>query len=179
METATIDLRSVYQPVPFSAAIDVSLDDIERELAHNSTDMSPPYQRGSVWSQAQQERFMGHLLQGGEVLPIIFHRVPESGHAEVLDGKQRLEACLAWLRSAVPALLDDGRLVYVDDLQTRQAHSGQGTAVAGLSRVNLRFRYVNLPWDQRVRFYVRLNSAGTPHTQEQLVQALAARPRTA
>ncbi len=177
METAPINLGKLYRPIPFCSEIHVSLDDIENELAHNSTDMSPPYQRGSVWTREQQERFMGHLLQGGEVLPIIFHRVPSSGRAEVVDGKQRLESCRAWLRGEVGARLDDGRLAYISDFEVRPAHNGRGTAVAGLSRVNLKFRYVNLPWDERVKFYVRLNSAGTPHTQEQLAQALAARPR--
>ena len=175
META-LDLSRIYRPVPFTSEVCVSLDDVPDQLAHDNTDMQPPYQRGSVWTVDQQEAFMGHLLQGGEVLPIVFHRVPESGQAEVLDGKQRLEAMLAWLGGKVAARLDDGRRVFIGDLPTRTRPSGE-TCVVGLMRVTVRFRYVNLPWDQRVRFSVRLNSAGTPHTQEQLLLAMAARPR--
>lgn len=114
---------------------------------------------------------MGHLLQGGEVLPLTFHRKPDSGKAEVLDGKQRLEACLAWLNGNVGAKLDNGQIVYIHDLEKRT----NGEPV-GLSRIQLLFRYVNLSWNDRVNYYVRLNSAGTPHTPEQIAAALAAAP---
>jgi hypothetical protein len=29
-------------------------------------DLSPDYQRGPVWSRQQQERFIGHVLSGGQ-----------------------------------------------------------------------------------------------------------------
>lgn len=162
------NLLSIFAPLAFSSQIFVSLDDVHDELAHNETNLSPAYQRGSVWSVEQQEAFMGHLLQGGEVLPLTFHRVPDSGKAEVLDGKQRIEACLAWLSGEVGARLDDGSLVRIDDL----AKNARGVPV-GLSRIGLTFRYVNLPFKARVAYYARLNSAGTPHTPEQIAAALA------
>ena len=163
-----MNLRDIYKPLAFSSQISVSLDYIQDELAHNNTNLTPAYQRGSVWTRAQQEAFMGHLLQGGEVLPLTFHRVPDSAHAEVLDGKQRLEAVLAWFRGEVGARLDDGHVVFIGDLEKRP--NGEP---AGLNRVYLIFRYVNLPWRERVAYYVRLNSAGTPHTPEQIAAALA------
>lgn len=162
------NLLSIFAPLAFSSQIFVSLDYVRDELARNETNLSPAYQRGSVWTRAQQEAFMGHLLQGGEVLPLTFHRVPDSGKAEVLDGKQRLEACLAWLSGDVVARLDDGSTVHVDEL-TKNA---RGVPV-GLSRIGLMFRYVNLPFKARVAYYARLNSAGTPHTPEQIAAALA------
>ena len=44
----------------------------------------------------------------------------------------------------------------------------------GINRIDIRVRYINLPWEERKSFYVRLNSAGTPHTREQLLAAMAA-----
>jgi hypothetical protein len=162
-----LDLTTIYKPAYFTSEITVSLDDVPRQLAH--TNLSPSYQRGSVWTVEQQSAFMGHILQGGEVAPIVFHRVPDSGKAEVIDGKQRIEAILAWLDGKVAAQLDNGRIVNIANLI-------MGKRVAmGLTRINVRFRYIDLPFAERVKFYVRLNSAGTPHTEQQLLDALNAK----
>lgn len=173
MDNNLIDLRDVYKPTPFMGSpLLVSLRDLRRQLEFDGVDISPPYQRGSVWTAEQRSAFMGHLLSGGEVLPVVIQRIPESETSEVLDGKQRIEACLGWLDNEVEALLPDGRNIkYADCVRLLNKWP------AGLSKVHLVFRYVNLPWDERVRFYVRLNSAGTPHTPEQLAAAIAARPR--
>ena len=164
--TLPLSLVEIYQPIAHNSEVCIGLDYVKSQLAHDETDMSPPYQRGSVWTIAQQQAFMGHLLQGGEVLPLVFHRVPDSGKAEVLDGKQRLEAILAWLDGKVDAQLDDGRMVNVANLAMGKRHP------MGLGRVNVRFRYINLPFAERVKFYVRLNSAGEKHTKQQLIDAL-------
>jgi hypothetical protein len=99
------------------------------------------------------------------MLPVIFQRVPDSGHSEVLDGKQRIEAMLAWINNEVGARLPDGRLVFRRDIEEKR-----------LGRVSFRIKYINLPFEERKRFYVRLNSAGTPHTKEELEAALKATP---
>jgi hypothetical protein len=157
-----VDLNAIYKPAQYTSEVCVSLKYFAETLERDSCNLSPIYQRGSVWTKEQRENFMGHLLQGGEVAPLIVQRVPDSGVAEMLDGKQRAEAILAWLKGDVGARLDDGGMVFVGDV-TR-----------GLLRIDVRVRYINLPWEERKRFYVRLNSAGTPHTREQLVAALNA-----
>lgn len=167
-------LGNIYKPLWFSSEISVPLDDIEAEITHNRTNMSPPYQRGDVWTLDQRERFMGHLLQGGEVQPIVFHRTPDHRDAEVIDGKQRVTTILMWLRGEIGARLDDETLVKIGDLEPRTKADGTVVPV-GLTRVCVRFRYINLPFEQRKLFYVRLNGAGTPHTPEQLRAALEAK----
>lgn len=160
-----IDLRDIYKPVPYTGEITCDLKFLPSMLEHDNMDMSPPYQRPSRWSKAQQAAFMGHLLSGGEVLPIIVQRVPDSGEGEMLDGKQRVEAMLAWLNGEVGALLPDGRTVTVDQLEGH------------LGRVNFRVKYVNLPFEERKRFYVAFNSAGERHTAADLEHALKAQPK--
>lgn len=167
-----VDLRDIYKPPPFNGSpLPVSLKDLRRQLEFDGVDLAPSYQRGSVWTSEQQGAFMGHLLSGGEVMPVVIQRVPESEVSEVLDGKQRIEACLKWLDGGVDASLPNGYRANYRDL-VKLANGWP----AGLSRVCLTFRYINLPWEERVRFYVRLNSAGVPHTREQLEKALAAKP---
>jgi hypothetical protein len=52
----------------------------------------------------------------------------------------------------------------------------RSAVTGGLGRIDVRVRYINMPWAERVRYYARLNAAGTPHTAEQIAQALAAKP---
>ncbi len=175
MSTSTaplLDLTTIYKPYQFSSEVHISLDYLPRQLEHDETDMRPPYQRGSVWTVEDQRLFMGHLLQGGEVGAIMFHRVPDQGKAEVLDGKQRLEAMLAWLAGKVDAELSDGRLVNIANLVMGKRHP------MGLGRINIRFRYINLPFAERKKFYVSLNSTGKRHTKQQLLDALNATEAT-
>lgn len=156
------NVRDFYQPAPWIGEIHSALKDFRAALRFDSMDLAPAYQRGSVWTLKQQEDFMGHLLQGGEVMPLIVQRVPDSGQGEMLDGKQRAEAILAWLDEVIGARMDDGELLFRSDVE------------GPLQRITIKIRYVNMPWEARKRFYVRLNSAGTPHTAAQLDAALRA-----
>lgn len=157
------NVKDFYRPAPWTGSpICVELQYFREALRFDQMDLAPAYQRGSVWTVKQQEDFMGHLLQGGEVMPLIVQRVPDSGRGEMLDGKQRTEAILAWLDDKVGARMDDGTLLFLREVE------------GPLHRVTLTIKYVNMPWEDRKRFYVRLNSAGTPHTVQQLEAALAA-----
>lgn len=156
-----MNLADIFQPPRFTSEIDVSLDYFADAIARDEVNFNPVYQRGHRWTQTQKEEFMGHLLTGGEVNALIFQRVPDEGNAEVLDGKQRATAILEWLEGKVAAKVNGTRVFRRD-------------VTAGLKRVSIRIRYINLPFEQRKTFYVKLNSAGTPHTAEELAAALAA-----
>ena len=158
-----MNLNDLYKPPPFCGEECTDLKYFEGAI--EGVDLSPAYQRGPRWTQEQQEAFMGHLIQGGHVNPIIVQRVPDKGGGEVLDGKQRTLAIFAWLADEVGARLDDGRTIYRRDVS------------GGLARVELRIKYINLPFEERKRFYVRFNSAGVPHTPEELAAALRAQPK--
>lgn len=160
--TLKTNIHDIYKPARWLGEITCDLSDLQRMLAHDDTNLSPSYQRGSVWTREQRELFMGHLISGGEILPIIVQRVPDCGNAELLDGKQRIESMLGWLAGEFPARLEDGRTFFVNDV------------TGPISRVTFRVKYINLPFNERKLFYVRFNSAGTPHTREELDAALAA-----
>lgn len=164
-----IDLRDVFKPPRFHGEIAVDLDDVEHTLQRRNVNMSPPYQRPVVWSERQKSLFMGHLLSGGETQPIIIQRVPDGGPQEVLDGKQRLTAILGWLHGEVTAELLDGTKIHINDLE--RGKCGTREVVLGLAMVNVRFRYINLPFEERKTFYIKLNSAGSPHTEADLEHA--------
>lgn len=175
--SGTLDIRTIYRPTPFTGETTVGLLELEWFLGRRNTDLSPPYQRDSVWTLEQREAFMGHLLSGGEMLPVIIQRVPDGGEQEVLDGKQRIETMLGWLKGQWSALLPDGRRIMVTDLPMQQL--GVDRVPAGLHMIDIRVKFVNLPFEERKRFYVRFNSAGTPHSKVDIERALAAQPRKA
>ena len=158
-----INLNDLYLPPPFCGEQCTDLKYFASAM--DEVDLSPSYQRGPRWTREQQEAFMGHLIQGGHVNPIIVQRVPDKGGGEVLDGKQRTLAILAWLAGSVGARIDDGRVIYRRDV------------TGGLARVAIRIKYINLPFEERKRFYVRFNSAGATHTREELDAALRAQPK--
>ena len=172
--TLALALQKFLEEQAFTGEISVELDQLEWFISKRSINLSPSYQRGSVWTLAQAEAFMGHLLQGGEILPVIIQRVPDGGPQEVVDGKQRLESMLAWLNGECGARMDDGSLLRISDL-VRAPCSTQQDKVCGLMSICIRVKYVNMPWKERVEFYCRLNTAGSPHTPEQIAHARAAK----
>jgi hypothetical protein len=143
---------------------------LEGWRGHLPWNLNPPYQRESVWTPEHQSRFLGHVLEGGLVPPLYVQRyesqrnVPrgtkyENLPEEVLDGKQR---CLAWWafhRGEVGATLSDGTVLYYKDFNEvdRRDH-----------RLELKVVYLDLSYEDRLKFYLRLNSAGIPHTPAEL-----------
>ncbi len=160
-----MNLRDIFKPVRFATEIDVALKYFAEAIARDEVDFNPSYQRGHRWTQTQKQEFLGHLLTGGEILPLIIQRVPDSGKGEMLDGKQRATAILEWLDNKVGAAVG-GALLFRRDVDT-----------SSLNLVSMRVRYINLPWEERKAFYVKFNSGGAPHTPEELAAALTATER--
>ncbi len=136
-----------------------------------SWDLNPDYQRGAVWSQKQQERFIGHVLAGGEVPPIYAQRYDSQKTApagtnyinlpiEVIDGQQRIRAIMAFMAGECGAQVYHGgkwhTYWYVD------THEGE----RGMD-LSSQIVYVDLNREDRLRFYLRLNG-GVAHTDEEL-----------
>ena len=165
-----------YQDIPqfprASYEIDVAWEYTERQLRgwqeDYACDLSPDYQRGHVWTEAQQCAFVEYMLQGGEVGKAIvwnceeWHTVPAPGaKMELVDGKQRLEATRKFMRNELRAF---GQLRSEFAGRMRWHVTGLKWRVCALDRAGV------------LRFYLSLNGGGTPHTTEELerVRALLA-----
>jgi len=134
--------------------------------------LNPTYQRGPVWNPHQQELFIGHVLSGGIVQPIICQRYENARHApatqkdywnipvEVIDGQQRLRAIQAFLNGEIWAR------VFHDECW--RGYSYAQTSHPERRGMTSQVAYIDLPLRKRLEFYLRLNSAGTHHTQEDL-----------
>lgn len=121
-----------------------------------------PYQRGHKWTEAQQIAFVGHVLTGGVVNPIITNMKTKDvdGPCEVVDGKQRLRALVRWLHNEIPADVL-GQLVYLRDCDP-----------VSFRRLDVRITIWTVQLDRVgvMRLYLRLNRGGTPHTNEEIAK---------
>lgn len=143
-------------------------------------DLNPDYQRGPVWTEEQQSKFIGHVLAGGVQPPIYAQRYKTDKHApqkdywnlpeEIIDGQQRLRAIAAFMQGQIPALVyhdAEWHAYWLKDMSKRE-----NSFTVLYSRVI----YIDLSRTDRLRFYLRLNAGGVKHTEEELdrVRALLA-----
>lgn len=125
--------------------------------------MEPDFQRIHVWTLNQQSRYMEFLLQGGNSSRDIHFNCPgwmgndEHGPFELVDGKQRIGACLGFLKGSVSIF--DG--LYVGDFSDKPLYIN-GTLKFHIN--NLKTRKEVLQW------YLDINSGGVVHTNEELAK---------
>jgi len=143
--------------------VHVELSYLPEQIAHYQQaygfTMDPEYQRDHVWTDEQRERYVEHILMGGETAREILincynfdnrRHTGRTGPAEVLDGKQRLTALLMFL---------DGKLRAFG----KYAHEFEGRC-----RANIIWRVVDLDELEVMRMYVMLNAGGTVHSSDEI-----------
>ncbi len=134
-----------------------TMKDYESEqLCPLNTD--PDFQRIHVWTPEQQTKYIEFLLQGGNSGKDLYFNCPGwqgsyEGPFELVDGKQRLEACLGFMRGSVPIF---GGLFIGDFVDKPREQT-------------LRFHINTLQTRAEVlRWYIDLNSGGVVHTKDEL-----------
>ncbi len=124
-------------------------------------DMNPDFQRGHVWTEAQQIAWIEYLLGGGRTGRTIYFngyswaRNPERSGMVIVDGKQRLYALQRFLANEVPAF----------GAYRREFTDQPDMMRGGLLLLNvhdLRTRAEVLQW------YIEFNAGGTPHTDAEI-----------
>lgn len=138
-------------------------DAIDCYIKDYNLNMNPDFQRGHVWTQEQQSAYVEFLIRGGAGASEIRFNYPnwQKGYSEtdemvVVDGLQRLTACLKFVDSKLPVF--DG--YYLDDIENVNPM---------LRGINLIFMVNGLRTRKEVlQWYLELNSGGTPHSNEEL-----------
>jgi len=121
-------------------------------------DLDPDFQRGHVWTLEQKTAYIEYVLQAGEQGKVLVSNCPgwdsvPKGPHQLVDGKQRLEAALGFLRDEVPAF---GRL---------------RSQYTGAMRYYIGFKWRILALNTRaevLRFYLAFNAGGTPHAASEI-----------
>ncbi len=121
-------------------------------------DLDPEFQRGHVWTEAQQIAFVEFVLRGGVGSSEIKFNHPGwqdnyEGTMQLVDGKQRLTAVLRFLNNEIKAFG-----TYYKDFTGYVPHHAE-----------LIFTVNNLKTEAEVlQWYLEINAGGTPHTEEEL-----------
>lgn len=161
---------------PGSWECDFSLDSVWRQIEKWSTedrryplDLNPDFQRGHVWTEAQQVAWLEFFMRGGKTGRVLYFNHPGwmrsfEGDFVIVDGKQRLEAIRRFIQNEIQVFGSYHR-EFTDSLRIHQT-----------MRINvncLKTRAEVLQW------YIEFNSGGTPHTDEEIerVKALLAEER--
>jgi len=137
--------------------------------AEGGLQLNPDFQRGHVWTQAQQIAYIEYVLRGGQSGLVLYFNKPdwqarrttEYNDFVIVDGLQRLTAILRFVQDEIPAY---GHLYSQFEGPLRLFHD---------VRINvncLQTRAEVLQW------YLEMNAGGTPHTAEEIerVRALLA-----
>lgn len=120
--------------------------------------LNPDFQRGHVWTEAQQVEFIEFLLRGGRSGKIIYFNHPNwmsglDGEFVVVDGLQRITALQRFYRNEIKAF---GK------------YEKEFTGKPGFE-CGLKFNINNLKTRREVlQWYLELNSGGTPHKESEL-----------
>lgn len=122
-------------------------------------EMDPDFQRGHVWSEQQQIRYIEFILRGGHSSKVIYWNHPGwmkswKGDMVLVDGKQRLSAVLRFLDNEIPAF-GALRSEYTDNLRLTHAEFRMNVN-------DLKTRSEVLQW------YLDLNAGGVVHTSNEL-----------
>lgn len=152
--------------------VNVALKRLERTLQEMAEDykleLNPDFQRGRVWSEAQQISYVEFLLRGGATARVIYFNSPafSGGTARgdlddtilCVDGLQRLTAILAFLRNQIRVF---GYFYNEYDDELTQDHTLRFNVNSLLNRKDV------LQW------YLDFNSGGTVHSEEELARVRA------
>lgn len=122
--------------------------------------LDPDFQRGHVWTEIQQIKYLEYIFKGGTSGKEIYFNCVGwmgsfKGPFELVDGKQRITAVRRFLNNEIPAF---GSLF--KDFEDCMPYN----ADFYFSINNLKTRAEVLHW------YLEMNSGGTPHTQEELIK---------
>jgi hypothetical protein len=160
--------------------INVGLDYLPQQYLHYVVDygleVSPDFQRGNVWTEQQKIRFMEYMLRGGASGLDIYTNCPtwqgvktgtyENDWYVLVDGKQRLDAALAFLNNEFPIF---------------GAYYREYTDNPRIIVANFRWHVNTLKTrEECLQWYLDLNCGGTIHTDSELdhVRALLREKKT-
>jgi len=84
-----------------------------------------------------------------------------SERCEVVDGKQRITACLMWERGEIPGVLGDGREIWRGDLDGP-------SVIQTKTLIGMRYGCVHMTRTEALELYIRINAGGTVHSAEEI-----------
>ncbi len=149
--------------------VNVGLDYLPRHywryVTEYGLDVSPDFQRGYVWTPQQKIRFVEYMLRGGVSGLDVYMNCPSWAEGRMgpeypeawfvlVDGKQRLDACLGFLNNEFPVF---------------GSYFREFTDRPRITQCNFRWHVNDLKTrEECLQWYLDLNTGGTVHTEDEL-----------
>ena len=154
-----------------NAEYDMAWDFIEKWITdHEESDnlqINPDFQRGHIWTEAQQIAYVEYMLKCPKSGREIYFNHPGwmggfEGEFVLVDGLQRLQAVRRYMKNEIPAFG-----VYLKDItEYSKGYPSRGGVPHG---PELRFNIACLQTRAEVlQWYIDFNVGGTPHSQEEI-----------
>jgi len=140
--------------------IEIELEELNER---GELDLDPPFQRGHVWSEDKQIKYIEFCLRGGQSSREIIFNHPNwmgsyKGQMVLVDGKQRLEAVRKFLRNELPVF--NGYCVYDFEDKEIMLRSSNCHFVFKINSLKTEVDIMN--------WYLDLNFGGVVHTEKEL-----------
>ena len=132
---------------------------IRKNQEETGLELNPDFQRGHVWTECQQIRYMEYLLHGGKSARTILFNHPGwmgnfKGTFVCVDGLQRITTCLKFMDDKLPVFGG----YYLHDFEDKIPRD-----------IDLKLNINNLQTRREVlQWYIELNSEGTIHTDAEI-----------
>ena len=144
---------------------------IKQWQADYGLDLDPELQRARVWTQEQKEAFIIYSIQQGPSGRDIYFASQgwnsskiDKLYTYIVDGKQRLTTVLDFMEDRLPVR---GKLY------------SEWSGTLRLHLVRFRFHVADITPAAAIDWYLALNTAGTPHTAEEIASVKKLRERLA
>jgi hypothetical protein len=136
------------------------VDYIEREITIYGLEMNPDFQRGHVWTEVQQSKWIEFLLQGGRsARDFYFNWSNKTDEYVCVDGLQRTIALQNFVRNKLKAF---GQ--FFDEFGFPGAAMWNPTDEY---KVHIYINHLKTK-KEVLQWYVDMNAGGTPHTNEEI-----------
>lgn len=136
---------------------------IDEHVKEYGLQLNPKFQRGHVWTEEQQIKWLEFFFRGGKTSRVIYLNypgwhggVPDGDYNDFVcvDGLQRLTAIRRFMNGEIPIFGS-----YINEFEDRMS------VVSDSIKVNIN----NLKSEKEVlQWYVDMNAGGTPHTDEEI-----------
>jgi hypothetical protein len=155
-------------------------------------DLSPPFQRGRVWTLKMRQELLRNIIAGKPVPAIFLYKAPRGpkNYFSILDGKQRLESVLLYIASERPDLQVNKWSSYIYGAHRKHASfkalvNGEKKSIADLSNpeivafrdyplsiIEIDFNEDEVSLEDIIQLFVDINQTGVKVTRFDIVKAL-------
>jgi len=157
----------VYVQSPTCASLDYVEHMLDRWNASYGLDLNPDFQRGHVWSESQQAKFIEYLAKGGKCPTIMFNSPVFGGYLStgkmseevvLVDGKQRLTAVLKFINNNL-AIFGG---VFIDDFEDKERFLKSTDIMYVVNKLQTR--------KELLQWYIEINEGQVAHTLEEITR---------